>query len=144
MTVNLLKTAVGVPDLDHLRLRQATRRAERDGREVVIGYTRNKPRRLDELVAGGSIYWIVKAHILVRQRFLGLDDAVDDSGRAYCELLLDPHLIETVPVPKRAIQGWRYLPQAEAPPDLDIAYGGEEDEALPAHLARELREIGVI
>ena len=144
MTVNLLKTAVGISDLDQLRRRQAGRRAMRDGREVVLGYTRNKPRRLDELIAGGSIYWIVKARIQARQRFLGLADAVDEGGRFYCELHLDPHLIETVPVPKRAIQGWRYLSMAEAPGDLDISYGTDGEEELPAHLARELRELGLL
>ncbi len=144
MTVHLLKTAVGIPDLDHLRRRQEARRAVRDGREVVLGYTRNKPRRLEELIAGGSIYWIVKARIQARQRFLGLADAVDDGGRVYCELHLDPHLIETTPVPRRAIQGWRYLAPAEAPGDLDIAYGADGEEELPAHLARELRELGLL
>ena len=144
MSVNLLKTAVGISDLDQLRRRQDSRRAVRDGREVVLGYTRNKPRRLDELIAGGSIFWIVKARIQARQRFLGLADAVDDNGRFYCELHLDPHLVETTPVPKRAIQGWRYLPSAEAPADLDIAYGADGEEELPAHLARELRELGLL
>ncbi len=144
MTVHLLKTAVGAADLDALRRRQDARRAVRDGREVVLGYTRNKPRRLDELIAGGSIYWIVRARIQARQRFLGLADAVDEGGRFYCELHLDPHLIETVPVPRRAIQGWRYLAPAEAPADLDIAYGGDGEEELPAHLVRELRELGLL
>ncbi len=144
MSVNLLKTAVGISDLDQLRRRQDGRRAIRDGREVVLGYTRNKPRRLDELIAGGSIYWIVRARIQARQRFLGLADAVDEGGRFYCELHLDPHLVETSPVPKRAIQGWRYLPEGEAPADLDIAYGADGEEELPAHLARELRELGLL
>jgi hypothetical protein len=144
MTVHLLKTAVGVPDLDHLRQRQDARLGIRDGREVVLGFTRNKPKRLDELIAGGSIYWIIKGRIQARQRVLGLADAVDDSGRFYCELHLDPHLIETNPVRRRAIQGWRYLSPAEAPADLDIAYGVEGEEELPAHLARELRELGLL
>lgn len=144
MTVHLLKTAVGVQDLDHLRRRQDGRRGVRDDREVVLGYTRNKPRRLDELIAGGSIYWIVKGRIQARQRMLGLADAVDDGGRFYCELHLDPHLIETMPVQRRAIQGWRYLAPGEAPADLDIVYGTDGDDDLPAHLARELRELGLL
>lgn len=144
MTVHLLKTAVGVPDLDHLRQRQDSRRGVRDSREVVLGYTRNKPKRLDELIAGGSIYWIVKGRIQARQRMLGLADEVDDGGRRYCELHLDPHLIETMPVQRRAIQGWRYLASGEAPADLDIVYGSDGDDDLPPHLARELRELGLL
>ena len=144
MTVHLLKTAVGVPDLDALRRRQEARRGRRQGRDVVLGYTRNKPRRLDELIAGGSIYWIVRGRIQARQRFLGLSDSVDDSGRFYCELHLDPHLIETVPVPRRAIQGWRYLAPGEAPSDLDVSYGSDDEDELPAHMARELRELGLL
>ncbi|NNG04017.1 MAG: DUF1489 domain-containing protein [Inquilinus sp.] len=146
MTVHLLKTAVGIADIEHLRRVQQTRRARWDGREIVRGYTRNKPRRETELVDGGSIFWIVKGRIQVRQRVFGLADAVDDEGRVYCEMHLDPDLVETVPVPRRPIQGWRYLAPAEAPGDLDAGHVGQraDDDTLPPHLARELRELGLL
>ena len=146
MTIHLLKTAVGIADVEHLRRVQDARHARRGGRDIVRGYTRNKPRRAAELIEGGSIFWIVKGRIGARQRVLGLADAVDEEGRAYCEMHLDPDLIETVPVRRRPIQGWRYLAPAEAPGDLEAGSGGlaADDDALPPNLARELRELGLL
>ena len=68
MPLHLLKLAVGVDSIDHLRDVRAARRAERGGSWV---YTRNHPRRTQEVLAGGSIYWIIRGHIRVRQRITG-------------------------------------------------------------------------
>ncbi len=73
------------------RLRTSTRsapgarrpsRSERGGSWV---YTRNHPRRAAEVLAGGSIYWVIRGHIRVRQRITGFTlGEKDDKGRAYC------------------------------------------------------------
>jgi len=146
MTVHLIKTAVGVADVAALAERQAGRLRTVDGRAVVPGFTRRKPRRAEEIVAGGSIFWIVKRAVRVRQRVLDLVDAVDGDGEPYCEMRLDPELVETVPVPRRPIQGWRYLSVADAPTDLAAAGGGEarDDDPLPVHLVRDLQALGLI
>ena len=65
MPLHLLKLAVGVDDLDQLRRLRAARLAERGGNWV---WTRNRPRRAEEVLAGGSIYWVIRGQIRVRQR----------------------------------------------------------------------------
>lgn len=141
MTVHLLKYAVGVSDIAHLAVLQAERRAVlADGREAVLGHTRRMPRRADEVVAGGSLYWIVRGVIRVRQRLFGLVEATDAEGLAYCQMQLDPVLVPTAAAPHRPIQGWRYLAPAAAPPDVEAT---AMDDDLPPHLVRELRALGL-
>jgi len=144
MTLNLVKMAVGISDLEHLAAVQAARLAEsvrRGEGPRLWHYTRNAPRRAAELLDGGSLYWIVKGRIRARQRVIGLESDTDDEGRRYCMLMLDPALVPTEPRPHRAIQGWRYLDGADAPPDIAST---AEDAALPASLAAELRDMGLL
>lgn len=138
MTVHLLKVAVGVESIDHIRQWQASR-VRQHGRLRHV--TRMSPRRASEVVDGGSIYWIVKGAIRVRQRILGIEDVVTPDGRK-CGLLLDPDLVPTEPVPRRPHQGWRYLEVGDAPADLgDVAPGLQE---MPAEMIAELRELGLL
>jgi hypothetical protein len=96
--------------------------------------TRQTPKRAAELVDGGSLYRVYKGFILSRQRILAVETV---AGR--CQVTLDPAIVLTVPTPRRAFQGWRYLQAKDAPGDLGVA-GGET--ALPLDLTRRLREIG--
>lgn len=137
MPLHLLKYAVGVSDLDHFR----RLRAARGGGPIVTVRTRRKPRRAAEIVAGGSLYWIIKGFIEARQRVLSIDDGTDDDGQPLCLLRLDAALVQTVARPHRPMQGWRYLDESAAPADLSAA-GGDDD--LPPSLARELRELGLL
>ena len=77
MPLHLLKLAVGIDDIDHLRRIRQARAAERGGSWV---YTRNHPRRAEEVLAGGSIYWVIRGQIRVRQRVTGLRGERDDNG----------------------------------------------------------------
>lgn len=144
MTLHLVKLAVGIDDVDHLARVQQRRRTEaiRAGRGDRLWHlTRNAPRRADELLNGGSIYWVMKGRIRVRQRLLAIESDVDEEGRRFCRLVLDPTLVETEAVFHRAIQGWRYLPASDAPPDQRRGGG---DGGLPAGLAEELRDLGLL
>jgi len=141
MTVNLLRMAVGIDDIDHLRRVQADRRNGRqDG--LLYTYTRNTPKRAEELTDGGSIYWIIKGYIRVRQRILDVERLTDEEGRFFCALGLDPELVPTVLQARRPQQGWRYLDPADAPADRPA--GSTVDEEMPAELAAKLRELGLI
>lgn len=140
MTLHLIKMAVGVEDLDHLvELRRKRREREGDGPCRIR--TRNMPRRAGEVLDGGSIYWVIKGLIRVRQRIVGLVPETDAEGKRCCVVELDHALVATEPQPQRPFQGWRYFDPDDAPPDRHGAGAGDE---LPAKLVRELRSLGLL
>lgn len=142
MPLHLIKLAVGVRDLDHLAELQDRRAVMADGQTRIPVYTRRLPKRGDELLAGGSIYWVIKGSVLVRQPILAIDTATDEEGKSYCTLQIAADRVQTVPTPHRPFQGWRYLTAEAAPQDLSAA-GGAGDE-LPADMAAELRALGLL
>lgn len=142
-TLHLLKLCVGAESLDDLVTWRAeyARRARLEGRdETLMHVTRMWPRRSAELLAGGSLYWVVKGVILARQRILALEPVDQGDGAARCGIVLGDPLRRTAAQPRRPFQGWRYLRPEDAPPDL--AAGGVGSE-LPLEMERALAEIGV-
>lgn len=102
-----------------------------------VHHTRMVPKRAEELAGGGSIYWVVKGVIQVRQKIFEVKQITDRGGRKACELVFDPKLVPVEPMPKRPFQGWRYLKPEDAPADLKAGSGTVE---LPANLRVELRD----
>ena len=100
--------------------------------------TRMTPKQRETLLAGGSLYWVIKGEILARQRLMDLRAVQNEAGHAACAFVLDPALIETLPQPRRPFQGWRYLRPEDAPPDQTAAPG------MDAVFIRQLSEVGVI
>src|SRR5689334_14146573 len=92
LPLHLLKMAVGIADLDDLRRVRAERIAQLGGSFV---FTRNHPRRAEEVLRGGSLYWVIRGQIRVRQRVTGFRSERDDKGRAYCLIEVAPALIAT-------------------------------------------------
>ncbi len=138
--VNLLKLCVGAEKVEDLTDWQETPRAKGpDGLPRHI--TRMWPKRADEVLNGGSLYWVFKGVILARQRILRLDEVDRGDGIARCALVLDPEVIRTEAVPRRPFQGWRYLSSADAPRDLGRAR--PNDDSLPPKLMAALADIGV-
>lgn len=139
-TLHLQKLSVGTEDVEDLAAWQATRRAQApDGLPRHV--TRMWPKRAEELLDGGSIYWVIKGVILCRQRILRLDPYEDADGVVRCALTFDPALVRVAATPRRPFQGWRYLKPGDAPRDLSAREAAEEQ--LPVELARSLAEIGV-
>ena len=139
MPLHILKLCVGCESVEDLADWQRERAAELpDGLPRHV--TRMWPKRADEVLAGGSLYWIVKGNILVRQRIVRLDPVDRGDGITRCALVFDPELVRTEPAPRRAFQGWRYLKSEDAPRDLPAARPGEE--TLPPELAEALAEFG--
>lgn len=137
--LHISKLAVGIRDIAHLRHVQA--------RLAVLQpplrhRTRNMPRRRDEIVGQGSLYWVIAGTLLVRQLIVDIIEDASDDGSRCAGLLLDPTLVQVEGRPVKAFQGWRYLTDADAPPDLsehDLA-----PDAMPAALRNELRALGLI
>lgn len=138
MTVQLIKLAVGVEDVDHMIELQSLR-LQRQG--VLVHVTRGTPRQTAELLNGGSIYWVIKKFIRIRQRLTGIERGRDADGRPTCTLTLDPQLVLTELKEFRAFQGWRYLKSEDAPNDIKKETG---DTALPGEMAAELRGLGLL
>ena len=103
--------------------------------------TRMWPKRQDELLDGGSLYWVIKGVVLARQRLLRLEERRGADGIARCALVLDQQVIRTAAAPRRPFQGWRYLNPEDSPRDLPK--GRAMDDALPPELAQALAEIGL-
>ena len=142
MTLHLIKLAVGVDDLAHMKKVQAARRRERgqSARSPHWVYTRNSPRRGEDLL-GGSLYWVVRGVIRCRQELVGFEDDFDEeSGKRFCRIKLKRPLIETAPRACKPFQGWRYLEAERAPPDLSS--GDTAD--MPAEMAAELMRLGLL
>ena len=146
MTIHLVKIAVGIESVDHLREVQIERlrQAQEPGAAGALHHmTRNTPRRAEEVLDGGSIYWIIKGYIRVRQNITGFGEAVGRNGKPRCALILDPKLVQTVLLPHKPIQGWRYMEAEAAPEDLT----GKERKiasSLPQDMADELRSLGLL
>ncbi|MGE0225310.1 MAG: DUF1489 family protein, partial [Acetobacteraceae bacterium] len=103
--------------------------------------TRNFPRRRDDVLDGGSMYWVISGSMLARQRILDIIEDQRDDGTACTALILDPDLVPLAGRPTKAFQGWRYLQPEEAPPDMPEIGAIMGVEALPAALRRELRAL---
>jgi hypothetical protein len=142
-TVHLLKLCVGADSVEDLVEWQAERMAEAraaGGEWTHLHVTRMWPRRGEELVAGGSLYWVIRGLVLARQRILGLEPRRGEDGIERCGVRLDAAVVRTVPQPRRAFQGWRYLRPEDAPRDLIAAAAAD----LPPGLAAGLAQVGVL
>ncbi len=130
--LHITKVAFGCLHADALGQRLAGRAV--DGESFVN--TRFRPTRHLELV-GGSLYWIIKHQLVARSPILGFDEV---DGR--CNIRVAPALVPVRRLPRRAHQGWRYLPGDDAPADLD----GEADElaALPPGLVSALAALALV
>jgi hypothetical protein len=145
MTLHLMRLAVGVRDIEHLASIQKKRKSiilpKKAGR-AVPSYTTHMPKRTEELLEGGSLYWVIKGWMRVRQRLMGFRPYVDDEGKARCMLLLDRELVPILPTAFKPFQGWRYLELANAPKDL--AKAGKGAAKMPPKMLAELRELGLL
>ena len=142
MTIHLQKLSVGSESIQTLQAWQtlvANRREQQGLSPHHEHVTRMTPKRGEELLDGGSIYWVIKGMIQCRNEIVGLEATQTSDGRKACAILMAPKLIPVIPVPKRAFQGWRYLKPEDAPIDLEGASGAEN---LPPHIRAQLVDIG--
>ena len=142
MPLNLIKLCVGVDTVKELEDWIKTRMKARKTRKEHIHTTRMMPKRTDELLDGGSLYWVIRGSVMCRQQLIGVRPFVDKDGIGRCRLVLKPKVVLVAPRPYRAFQGWRYLAAKDAPPDLDRAAPGAA--AMPETLRRELRDLGLL
>ena len=139
MNLHLIKLSVGTEDVADLE-RYQTQRLRQLGR--IVHFTRMMPKRRDELLDGGSIYWVIRGFVRARQGLIGIERERDREGRGITALVLDRRLVRTYPRAWRPFQGWRYLDPEKAPPD--IAQGAEDLADMPPEMLAELRSLGLV
>lgn len=142
MPLHLIKLSVGsesLADLAHWQKQRLKEMKAKGQKPELLHVTRHMPKRADEVLDGGSIFWVIKGWIVARQRLLELRP-VTKNGVAHCALVLDKKIVPVHLRQHRAFQGWRYLDAKDAPSDS----GGAPDEAMPEHLRRELAEMGLL
>lgn len=146
MALHLIKLCVGATSIEDLASWQAANRQhwhKVNGRDCVYHTTFQTPKRREDILGGGSLYWVIKGIVQARQRLVGLEEGRKADGSNCCLLLLDPEIVPVKPVPRRAFQGWRYLSAEDAPTDLPSGDPGGLGD-LPAKLRRELAELCLI
>ncbi len=143
MALNLIKLCVGCDGIDDLSHWIAATLAEKKRRgldPLHIHRTRMMPKRVDEIVPGGSLYWVIKGQIRAREAILELRAVKDAAGVPHCDIVLSGELVEVEARPYRPFQGWRYLDAEVAPRDLR----SEAVADLPVEFLRELAGLGLL
>ena len=140
-SLHLIKLSVGTTSVEDLADWHTKPRAQgEDGLPRHV--TRMWPKRAEELLQGGSIFWVIQGLIQCRQHILRLDEVIGQDGIRRCAIVLDPEIIRTTTAPKRPFQGWRYLPAPDAP--VDLPRTRQNADALPVSLSAALADIGVL
>ncbi|RAK32325.1 hypothetical protein C7374_102331 [Falsochrobactrum ovis] len=144
MALHLVKLCVGCDSIEDLAAWIDFRFAEQRAAGLIpeqFHTTRMVPKRVDELLDGGSLYWVIKGKVQCRQKLLDIRPFTDEQGIGRCHFVLEPRIIPTQWQPRRAFQGWRYLAEDQAPAD---EISGQSGQALPAELRQELAELGLL
>ena len=131
--VHLKKLCVGIESADQLREYQAARKS-------LVHLTRNFPRRSEEIIGQGSLYWIIKGRFALRQKILDLQAFTNSSNKRFCRIVLDDTLVAVRGDKHHGFQGWRYLELEKTPPDTHIDEAGE---AMPEDMSALLDQLGI-
>jgi len=145
MPLHLIKLCVGCDSISDLEEWIEENRAHhrRLGRDYEQTHTtRMVPKRMEELLDGGSLYWVVRGQVACRQRLLDIRPFTDGDGIGRCRLILETKVVPVEPRPYRPFQGWRYLAAKEAPRDIDSRTG--DLATMPEEMRRELAELGLL
>jgi len=140
--LNLVKLCVGVSSLEELQA-HIDFKAEHAPRTAKPFYTshitRMTPKRIDELLNGGSLYWVIKGRIMARQYIIDIEQFKDIEGISRCEIFMEGRIIATEPQPRAAFQGWRYLKADDAPSDI-----GKDNHNKDDMFIKNLADLGLL
>lgn len=146
MPLHLIKLAVGCDSVKELKewvteRMKAAKKKNLPLRHVHI--TRMTPKRIEELLDGGSLYWVIRGEIAAREKILAIEPFRDRDGIGRCRLVMQPKVIAVSPRPMRPFQGWRYFTEDSVPPDLTRT-SADGVAAMPEPMRRELRDLGLL
>src|SRR5947208_15493821 len=121
MPLHLIKLAVGCESVKELRgwVAERMKTAKKKGlpqRHVHI--TRMTPKRIEEILAGGSLYWVIRGEIAAREKIVAVEPFRDRDGIGRCRLVMQPKVIAVSPRSIPPFHGSRYCTKDAAPPEL--------------------------
>jgi hypothetical protein len=146
MPLHLIKLAVGCDSVKELKTWVAERMAAAKKKGLPqrhVHITRMTPKREEEILAGGSLYWVIRGEIAAREKIIAIEPFRDKDGIGRCRIVMQPKVITVSPRPMRPFQGWRYLTADAAPPDLTKS-AASGVAAMPEPMRRELRDLGLL
>src|SRR5262252_3081109 len=146
MPLHLIKLAVGCESVKDLKdwIAERMKAAKKKGLpQHHVHITRMVPKRADEILAGGSLYWVIRGEIAAREKIIGIEPFRDKDGIGRCRIVMQPRVMAVSPRPMRPFQGWRYLTEDAVPPDLGKSAAGTI-AAMPEPMRRELRDLGLL
>ena len=137
--VNLVKLCVGAETINDLTDRQDNLNRKDKNRRTHV--TRMWPKRGDEILNGGSLFWVIKGFIQARQKIIGLEEVFGQDNIRRCTIVLDPEILLTTSVEKRPFQGWRYLEKKNSPDDTK--YFDINDTTDDQEIISDLHSLGL-
>src|ERR1700688_652459 len=146
MALHIIKLAVGCESVKELKGWVAARIQTAKKKRLPphhIHITRMTPKRVDEVLAGGSLYWVIRGEIAAREKIIAIEPFRDRDGIGRCRLVMQPKVIPVLQRPMRPFQGWRYLSEDAAPLDLGKSMA-KSVAAMPEPMRRELRDLGLL
>jgi hypothetical protein len=146
MPLHLIKLAVGCESVKELKQWIAERMLAAKAKGLPqhhIHITRMTPKRVEDIVGGGSLFWVIRGEVAAREKIIAIEPFRDRDGIGRCRLVMQPKLFAVSPRPMRPFQGWRYLSPDDAPADLGKA-SAAGIAAMPEPLRRELRDLGLL
>jgi len=100
------------------------------------------PKRDEEILAGGSLYWVIRGEIAAREKIIAIEPFRDRGGIGRCRLVMQPKVICGIAAADAAVSG------------LALFYGRRRAAgfgksaasiaAMPEPLRRELRDLGLL
>ena len=144
MALNIVKLCVGCSSIADLEswIEETRLLMKRLGRAYEQSHTtRMMPKRIGPGRAEGSLFWVIKSQVLCRQKMIALRPFVDADGISRCSIVLEPTVHPVRPRPMKPFQGWRYMDDKDAPPDM-ASLGADAD--IPEDLRKELAGLGLI
>ena len=108
MPLHIIKLAVGCESVKELKAWVAERMATAKKKGLPLRHihiTRMTPKRDAEVLAGGSLYWVIKGEIAAREKIIAIEPFRDKDGIGRCRLVMQPKVIAVSPRPMRAVPG---------------------------------------
>jgi hypothetical protein len=138
MALHLIKLCVGVSEIEEMK---SWVKIAKGSSEALDHVTRMFPRRKDEIIPGGSLFWVIRGMILCRQPIADLEPVMGADEIQRCRIVFKPKIILVRPTPRRAFQGWRYLTEEDAPIDMPRGASGHD---MDEKMRRDLAGLGLL